>query len=490
MIVMGLVLVLPAQAYAHAFGARYDLPLPLWLYLSAAGAAVVASFLIMAWLPMPTRHEPGGDAPTDKDGQQTGPLAGVQHRRSKPSHIGLLSLRAACVALLLLVITAAFVGDDSATGNFATVFVWIIWWVGLVFFQALVVDLWTVLNPWCSLTRVVQCALRRVGVGSGNAAGPPFRYPQALGYWPAAALFLVFAWLELVSDLGEQPRVLGTLIVLYSITTVLAACLFGTAIWFSRADPFALVFGIFGRFAPLDLHGQSCLRIPGQGLLVSQAVPMSMVVVVMMLLATVSFDGFVETPPWAALLDWVTQSEWLRSSLLSLQGAGVDLLKLVKTLALLATVILFTAVYLAFAWLIDRCSGTPQGLRVSAGSYVLSLVPIAIGYHLAHYLSYLLIAGQLIIPLASDPFALGWDLFGTRAYSLDIAIVDARFVWYTAVGTIIGGHVIAVCLAHSMALRIYADRSRAIRSQLPMLVLMVAYTMTSLWILSQPIVAL
>ena len=96
-----------------------------------------------------------------------------------------------------------------------------------------------------------------------------------------------------------------------------------------------------------------------------------------------------------------------------------------------------------------------------------SLVPIAIGYHLAHYLSYLLIAGQLIIPLASDPFALGWDLFATRAYSLDIAIVDARFVWYTAVGTIIGGHVIAVCLAHSMALRIYANRSRAIRSQLP-----------------------
>jgi hypothetical protein len=284
--------------------------------------------------------------------------------------------------------------------------------------------------------------------------------------------------------------VLGTLIVLYSVTTVLAACLFGTASWFSRADPFALVFHIFGRFAPFNLHDRPHLRIPGQGLLVPEAVPMSMVIVVMMLLATVSFDGFVETPPWAALLDWVTQSELLRSPLLLMQDAGVELFKLIKTLALLTAVSFFTAVYLAFAWFIDRCSGDPQGLRASAGSYVLSLVPIAIGYHLAHYLSYLLIAGQLIIPLASDPFALGWDLFGTRAYSIDIAIVDARFVWFTAVGTIIGGHVIAVCLAHSMALRIYADRTRAIRSQLPMLVLMVAYTMASLWILSQPIVAL
>jgi hypothetical protein len=488
MLVMSLMLALPAQAYAHAFGARYDLPLPLWLYLSAAGAAVALSFLIMACLPAPASDVPARGSAADQNRPQAGPCTGVQHARSKSSHICLLTLRAACVALLCVVIAAAFVGADSATGNFATVFVWIIWWVGLVFVQALIADLWSVLNPWYSITRILQCAVRRVG--SGNAGDPPFRYPKALGYWPAAALFLAFAWLELVSDLGEQPRVLGTLIVLYSITTVLAAWLFGAASWFSRADPFALVFHIFGRFAPLGLHPKARLRIPGQGLLVREPVPISMVIVVMMLLATVSFDGFVETPPWAALLDWVTQSELLRSPLLFLQGADIDLLKLIKTLGLLATVTLFTAVYLIFAWLIDRCSGRPQGLRASAGSYVLSLVPIAIGYHLAHYLSYLLIAGQLIIPLASDPFALGWDLFGTRAFSLDIAIVDARFVWYTAVGTIIGGHVIAVCLAHSMALRIYANRSRAIRSQLPMLVLMVAYTMTSLWILSQPIVAL
>ena len=163
-------------------------------------------------------------------------------------------------------------------------------------------------------------------------------------------------------------------------------------------------------------------------------------------------------------------------------------MKLTKTVGLLLTITLFVAVYLCVAWLVDRCSGEPQGLRVSAGSFVLSLVPIAIGYHLAHYLSYLLIAGQLIIPLASDPFNLGWDLFGTRGYAVDIAIVDARFVWYTAVVTIISGHVIAVCLSHTMALRLYKKRSRAIRSQIPMLVLMMGYTMSSLWILSQPIV--
>jgi hypothetical protein len=116
-------------------------------------------------------------------------------------------------------------------------------------------------------------------------------------------------------------------------------------------------------------------------------------------------------------------------------------------------------------------------------------VPIAIAYHLSHYLSYLLIAGQNIIPLASDPFGVGSDLFGTRTYRIDIAIVNAKMVWYVAVTAIVVGHVIAVYLAHIMALRVFTTPRQAVLSQIPMLGLMVAYTMISLWILSQPIVS-
>jgi hypothetical protein len=122
------------------------------------------------------------------------------------------------------------------------------------------------------------------------------------------------------------------------------------------------------------------------------------------------------------------------------------------------------------------------------GYFVLSLVPIAIAYHLSHYLSYLLIAGQYIIPLTSDPFGLGWDLFGTAAYRIDIGIVNAKLIWYVAVTAIVTGHALAVYIAHVMAMRVFPDRNAALRSQIPMLVLMVAYTMISLWILSQPIV--
>ena len=120
--------------------------------------------------------------------------------------------------------------------------------------------------------------------------------------------------------------------------------------------------------------------------------------------------------------------------------------------------------------------------------FVLTLVPIAIAYHLAHYLSFLLMACQYLIPLASDPFGFGWDLFGTTLYVVRISVVDAQFIWYASVAAIVAGHVAAVYLAHVMAMRVYTDKRAALRSQYPMLLLMIGYTMVSLWIIAQPIV--
>ena len=123
-----------------------------------------------------------------------------------------------------------------------------------------------------------------------------------------------------------------------------------------------------------------------------------------------------------------------------------------------------------------------------ARRFVLTLLPIAIAYHVAHYLPFLLLAGQLVIPLASDPFGAGWDLLGTSLYRIDVVIVDARFIWYTAVTAIVIGHVLAVYLAHVTAGRVFGNARRAVRSQFPMALLMVGYTMLSLWILAQPVV--
>ena len=99
-----------------------------------------------------------------------------------------------------------------------------------------------------------------------------------------------------------------------------------------------------------------------------------------------------------------------------------------------------------------RAAGGELSAGTVARLFVLSLVPIAIAYHLAHYLTYLLIQGQLVIRLASDPFGFGWNLLGTARYRPDIGIVGARFAWYTAVVAIVLGHIIAVYVAHAIAL--------------------------------------
>jgi uncharacterized membrane protein len=130
--------------------------------------------------------------------------------------------------------------------------------------------------------------------------------------------------------------------------------------------------------------------------------------------------------------------------------------------------------------------------RASAGElarlFVPTLLPIALAYHVAHYLSYLLVAGQVVIPLASDPLGRGWDLFGTAHYKIAVDIVGARFAWYTSVTVIVAGHVLAMYIAHRLALGRFSAPRTARRSQYPLAALMVTYTMLSLWILAQPIV--
>ena len=122
--------------------------------------------------------------------------------------------------------------------------------------------------------------------------------------------------------------------------------------------------------------------------------------------------------------------------------------------------------------------------------FIYSLIPIVVAYHLAHYFSYLLIQGQLIFPLVSDPFGFGWDLFNSADLKVNIAIVNAKFAWITALISSIIGYVVAIYVAHVIAIRVLGEKVHAIRSQYPMMELMVGYIMLSLWTLVQPLVAM
>jgi hypothetical protein len=124
----------------------------------------------------------------------------------------------------------------------------------------------------------------------------------------------------------------------------------------------------------------------------------------------------------------------------------------------------------------------------TARLFVLSLVPIAIAYNVAHNSAYVLGQGQAVIPLLSDPLGRGWNLFGMATYSPDLTLVGARFTWYVAVGAIVAGHVIAVWLAHRLTLRAFGARRAAVVASVPLTILMVVYTALSLSVIAEPLV--
>lgn len=472
-------IVTAGQPHAHGFGARYDLPIPLSLYLAGAGLTVAVSFAMLAAF---MRSAPGTDEYWRFD------LTRTAGGRLLTSPGFLLVLRMLAVALYLGVVAAGFFGIQSPLKNIAPIMVWAIWWVGMAYISALIGDLWALVNPLDTLFAWVEALHARFRPGRKLAIG--LRYPDAIGAWPAVVMFLAFAWMELVWERSDEPAYLAAAMLAYSTLTWLGMATFGRSQWLRRGEVFTLVFGLLARFAPTEVRTSSGqgrtihLRPFGVGLLTREPVAPSVVALVLAMLAAVWFDGFMETPRWAAILAHLAASAPGRES------DGDAARAWVQTGGLVAAPLLFAAVYLVFCRLVVRSGSTRLPVARAAGLYVLTLIPIAIAYHLAHYVSFLAMAGQYLIPLASDPLGFGWDLFGTRNHFIRIGLVDARAVWYVAIGAIVAGHVVAVYLSHCVALSTNSDRRAALRSQWPMVALMICYTMTSLWIIAQPIVTM
>lgn len=497
----------PVETLAHGFAVRYDLPIPLGFFLGGASATVALSFLLLGMF--------AGAGPARAD-HQPAHLVSKRAGRILSNRWVAGSLQAISVALFLLVVAAALFGNTNPFRNISTTFVWVIWWVGMMFVNTFVGDIWAFVNPWNALFVGAERLVGFLKPGARLSLARP--YLEWLGVWPAVILFAAFAWVELISGEGEDPRKLGALIIGYSLLTWTGMIVFGRQIWLAHGEAFTVVYSTFARFAPVAFrvsglggkdncaHGvgatagesvgcAACfetapsaeravaLRPPGVGLLVRRPVSASLAVMVLTLLASVTFDGFLATPLWATIYETIIAP-----------AESVPGIRIVLNFYTMATAVLllfplaFAAVFLVCCRLTAAIGGGAATTASVAGCFVLTLLPIAIAYHVAHYLTYLLLSGQYIIPAISDPFGFGWDLFGTASYKPDIGLVDARFAWYTGVIAIVTGHVIAVYLAHRTALRLFSPRRRALASQFPMLALMVAYTMLSLWIIAQPTV--
>jgi hypothetical protein len=460
----GLIQAIPAAA--HGFGQRYDLPLPLSLYLFGAAAAVVVSFIIVGLF---VRSAPRTGFDPRFDLMSRGIRRLILH--PAPSIV----LKVLVLALFAVTVAAGFIGNQDPYRNIAPTMVWIIFWVGLAYVSAFAGDIWALVNPWRTIFEAVARFPGR------PLPSPRLHYPEAAGVWPACLLLLVFSWIELVYPSPAEPRHIAWFATAYTLLTWVGMGLFGAETWLQRGEVFTLVFGTLARFAPTVISRSErvcALRPFGAGLLIGGPASASMTAFVLLLLSTVLYDGLLSTPEWAAG----------ESFAVSLSGGGEGAVIAVRTIGLVVFWLFFPGVFLGVAAVMSRFTGHVCSTRELAQHLALTLVPIAIGYHLAHYLLLLLVQGQYVVPLISDPFGFGWNLFGTAGYRVDIAIVGARFAWYTAVTAILLGHIAAVTLAHLKVMRVLPERGTALRAEVPLTALMVAYTCLSLSIIAEPIV--
>jgi hypothetical protein len=494
--------VVSAPARAHGFGQRYDLPLPLSLYLFGTAAAIVFSFIVIGLFVRRVARA---------DGYPHFDLLGHPLGRLIAWRGVSLLLKLVSLGLALVTVLAGFLGNADPYQNIAPTMVWIIGWVGLAYVSAFIGNLWATINPWRTLFDLAESVHRRVR--RGHDLSLRLAYPEALGVWPAFILLLGFSWIELVYPSPAVSAHIAWLLVGYSILTWTGMAVFGSEAWLRHGELFSVIFSLFARFAPTEVRvlepaicaqcGARCsspdgpcidcyeclhragpqqwtlaLRPFGAGLLDSRPVSTSMTAFVLLVLSTVLYDGVLGTPEWNEM----------ETALVALAPGVGDVAGIaIRTIGLVAFWALFFGAYLAVSAIMNAVVAGRRSTWDIARNLALTLVPIAIAYHLAHYLVYLLVQGQYIVPLLSDPFGYGWDLFGTAGYRVDIGIVGARFAWYAAVTAIVLGHIVAVYLAHARSMRVFAARRDALRSQVPLTALMVAYTFISLSILAEPI---
>ncbi len=448
----------------HGIGGIKDLPVPTYLFYWGGAIVLIVSFVALGALwrrPLLWRLQEG------------------RALARRPLHVAGRALRVCAggtsAALLGLVLAAALFGEtDDPNRNLAPTFVYVLFWLGVPLGSVLLGDVWRYLSPW----RAIADAWVWLRERRGRRAVPLGVYPERLGRWPGALAYFAFTALELAYTNPSDPRTLAVAILIYSYWALFGMAAFGREAWTRHGEGFAVAFSYLARLSPVAWRcGGVHLRWPLTGLAGDERVPGSLAFVAVML-GSVGFDGFSRTTAWQNVLVDV-QSPY------ALDRPGLaDLLTTLVNLGGLAAAVLLVALAYRVA-----CALARYGTRASrdlAPEFVLGLVPIAFVYALAHYFSLAVFQGQYLARLASDPFGRGWNLLGTATVLPNFAVVTPNTIWYVQAAALVAGHVAGLAVAHDRAVAIFRRREDALGSQLPMLGLMVLYTVAGLWILSRP----
>ena len=438
---------IPGGFATHGIGGAKDLPLPPELAIAGAVAALAVSFTVLALAWRRSRY----------DGRETGRPAPAWLDSLTGSTMWTVGLRVVGLLVFGFGAFAAVFGQDLLTNPvFGMFYVW--WWVGLPVLSVLFGPVWRAVSPVRSINALVA------RVSGGDPERGVFAYPERLGHWPAAIGLYAFVWFELVYAHGTELGPVRLWCAVYVAAMLIGGALFGDE-FFARADPFEVYSTLAGKLS-VWARGDDrrlLLRSPLANLATVEAAP-GLVAVVATLFGSTAYDSFRDSTPWVRFI----QSTDVSGSLLS-------------NLALLGFCLAVGLIFVAGTMATGVEPGTRR--RTLPNLFAHSVVPIVIGYIVAHYLTYLVEVGQQTLIQASDPLSNGSNLFGTGDWSVNYFLsYHPTALATTKVLAVVLGHVVAVIAAHDRALTLLPAKHR-ITGQLPLLFAMVAFTVGGIYLL-------
>nr|WP_254662940.1 hypothetical protein [Haladaptatus sp. W1] len=426
-------------AVALSDASSRTIAVPQWLYLATGGAVIGASAILASVV-------------TDRsfirsmhDWQKAVPMWA-------PIRRGALYLAQLLgVAGLAIVIYRGFVGPQIPTVNVAIILVFGGVRAGLTMVVYLVGNVWPALNPWRTIARRLPTLGRT--------------YPSRVGRWPAVGGLLLLVWLETVMPVNKVPAMLATAICAYTVITLVGAIVYTPESWFSNADPVSVTFHFYGQVAPLRWSADGVtLRPPGFDLRESGAVATTAdIAFIVALIWELTFSGFVTTSTGVSFITAVVDT-------------GVPPLVVYALLFVLGYALFLGA--FRFASRVTRRTGeTYLPPRTIALRFAPPLLAIAVGYHLAHYFGFFVSLLPSLIPAVVSPLS-------PPANPVVLTLPE----WFggLVIGFVLVGHLLAVWVAHSQAYATFPSRLQAIRSQYPFILVMIGYTIISLWLVSLP----
>ena len=453
--IAGVGMMVPTSAGAHATGQSFVALLPTGPYM-AIGVAIVALSIMLLWF-LPPRS-----AAALLPSRGLGRIAAPAPARRLCSLLMFLLL---CTGIL-----SGLTGTRDPLENPLVLGFWVAFWMATPMVQGYLFDLWGWMSPWRWAAQPMAALVGR----------PPLHLPRRAGVWPAAILLLGFSAFTLADPAPDDPARLAAVIAGYGCLTFAGMALFGPRRWLRQVEFLSILMAQFGRLPALARRGRRVRAgWPGWQLAAGAAAVPGTPVFILVLLGTGSFDGFNETFVWLYLIG---------VNPLAFPGRSAVIVPVITGLvsANILLVCLFTTMITAG----DRLVGGSRGIGQLLALFAPTILPIALAYHMAHYLPSLLVDGQYVLVALNDPFGTGANFLGLADFYVTTGFFNhretMRVIWLSQAAFIVFGHVIAVVLAHAAAIKLYGDVARAFRAGLPLATFMVLYTWLGLWLLAAP----